>query len=440
VFISLAAVNPGTAAFLRCAVALAALVPLMVYETRRHGPMPWRLHRDAALAGLFLGTDYVMWTISIGDVGPGIATVLINVQVIVFPLLALVLDKTPIPRRFLWACPAMLAGVALAGGVLGASGAPHPVRGTVLATAAACAYSGYLYLTRSCGRRSPRHTVGPVCTSTAGAAVAAGLISLLVTGLPLGISTSAWGWITALALLGQVAAWLLIGKGSARLAPSTAAALLLLQPVMALVIAYLVLHETPALVQLGGCALIIGAVWAGSPGRRSGNTAETRASYSADVIGTGEIALDDPRKPDVRELLERHLTFTLGATPPEHSYALDVGGLADPAITFCSFRIGGELLGVGAIKELDPAHGEIKSMHTSEAARGRGIGRAILTHLLGIARERGYERVSLETGTPDVFAAARALYERAGFLPCQPFGGYQPSPDNYFMSLALTPL
>lgn len=156
------------------------------------------------------------------------------------------------------------------------------------------------------------------------------------------------------------------------------------------------------------------------------------------MIGTGEIALDDPRKPDVRALLERHLAFSLGATPPEHSYALDADGLIAPAITFCSFRVGGELLGIGAIKELDPAHCEIKSMHTTEAARGRGIGGALLTHLLGIAKERGYERVSLETGTTEKFASARAMYERAGFLPCEPFADYQPSPDNYFMTLALT--
>lgn len=164
---------------------------------------------------------------------------------------------------------------------------------------------------------------------------------------------------------------------------------------------------------------------------------ETPFLYGTGVIGTGEIAVDDPRGADVRALLERHLAFSLGATPPEHSYALDVEGLADPAVTFCSFRIGGELLGVGAIKELSPAHGEIKSMHTAEAARGRGIGRALLAHLLGIAAERGYERVSLETGTTEEFAAARAMYARAGFAPCEPFGGYRPSPDNCFFTLLL---
>jgi putative acetyltransferase len=164
---------------------------------------------------------------------------------------------------------------------------------------------------------------------------------------------------------------------------------------------------------------------------------ETRVTYDPGVMPAGEIAIDDPRKPDIRSLLERHLTFSLSTTPPEHSFALDVDGLLDPTIMFCSYRVSGELLGIGAIKQLDPAHGEIKSMHTAAAARGRGVGRAMLTHLLGIARARGYTRVSLETGTMAEFAAARALYESAGFVPCAPFADYKASPDNYFMTLTL---
>jgi putative acetyltransferase len=155
------------------------------------------------------------------------------------------------------------------------------------------------------------------------------------------------------------------------------------------------------------------------------------------VTVLGEISVDDPRRPDVRALLERHLTFALSASPPEHSFALDVDGLLDPAITFCSFRADGELLGVGAIKRLDAEHAEIKSMHTTQAARGRGVGRAMLDHLLGLARGRGYRRVSLETGTMAEFAPARALYASAGFEACGPFADYQPSEDNYFMTLAL---
>ena len=139
----------------------------------------------------------------------------------------------------------------------------------------------------------------------------------------------------------------------------------------------------------------------------------------------------------MRALLERHLATMLAASPPEHSFALDVDGLLDPAISFFSFRAGGELLGVGAIKRLDDGHGEIKSMHTTAAARGRGVGRALLNHLLGVARSAGLRRVSLETGTMAEFAPARALYESAGFTACGPFADYKPSEDNCFMTLPL---
>jgi putative acetyltransferase len=154
-------------------------------------------------------------------------------------------------------------------------------------------------------------------------------------------------------------------------------------------------------------------------------------------VTDGEISADDPRAPDVRALLSRHMAAMLAATPPEHAFALDVAGLLDPAVTFFSYRADGELLGVGALKQLDPRHAEIKSMHTAVAARGRGVGRAMLNHLLGVARSRGCRRVSLETGTMAEFAAARTLYASAGFTACGPFADYQPSEDNCFMTLEL---
>ena len=133
----------------------------------------------------------------------------------------------------------------------------------------------------------------------------------------------------------------------------------------------------------------------------------------------------------------RHLQLALAQTPPEHSFALDVAGLLDPAVTLFSFRAGGSLLGIGAIKRLDAQHAEIKSMHIAEAARGHGIGTAMLAHLLGVARAAGFCRVSLETGTTAAFAPARALYQGAGFILCGPFAGYQPTEDNFFMTLEL---
>jgi putative acetyltransferase len=151
----------------------------------------------------------------------------------------------------------------------------------------------------------------------------------------------------------------------------------------------------------------------------------------------GVIATDDPRADDVRELLGRHLAYARATTLPHEVYALDVDALADPSVTFFSFRVAGELLGVAALKQISAHHGEIKSMHTAEAARGRGVGRRLVEHLLAVARERGYDRVSLETGAGPAFAAARELYARAGFTPCPPFGDYRPSPNSTCMTLQL---
>jgi putative acetyltransferase len=149
------------------------------------------------------------------------------------------------------------------------------------------------------------------------------------------------------------------------------------------------------------------------------------------------IALDDPRAEDVRALLERHLAFAHEHSPPEDVHALAVDGLVDPAITFFSARRDGELVAVGALKELDETHGELKSMHTAHAARGNGVGRRMLAHLLDVARARGYRRVSLETGSMEAFVPARSLYERAGFEPCPPFAAYPDSPNSICMTLVL---
>lgn len=139
----------------------------------------------------------------------------------------------------------------------------------------------------------------------------------------------------------------------------------------------------------------------------------------------------------MRALLQRHLAFADEHSPPEDVHALDVDGLCTPDITFLSAREDGVLLGVGAIKELDAAHGELKSMHTLIESRGRGVGRAVLNRLLEIARERDYRRVSLETGSMAAFAPARAMYASVGFVDCQPFADYVESSYSSFMSLTL---
>jgi putative acetyltransferase len=151
----------------------------------------------------------------------------------------------------------------------------------------------------------------------------------------------------------------------------------------------------------------------------------------------GQITPDDPRSADVRALLATHLAFANEHSPPEDVHALDLDGLLAPDILFFSYRNNGDLLAIGALKTLDAQHAELKSMHTAEAARGRGIGHAMVDHLLAVARARGVTRVSLETGTMDAFAPARSLYTRAGFEPCPPFGAYPNSPYSMCMTRLL---
>ena len=149
------------------------------------------------------------------------------------------------------------------------------------------------------------------------------------------------------------------------------------------------------------------------------------------------IAIDDPGAADIRALIAQHRSFAASLSPPQNVSALDAGDLRDPDVTMYSFRRGGELLGIGALRHLDARDCEIKSMHTVQAARRSGVGRAMLAHLIGVARERGYQRVSLETGSMAGFAPARALYASAGFTECGPFGDYPASSYSTFMSLAL---
>lgn len=149
------------------------------------------------------------------------------------------------------------------------------------------------------------------------------------------------------------------------------------------------------------------------------------------------IAVDDPRIDDVRTLLDRHLAFAREVTPPDHVHAMEVDDLLGPAVTFFSARRDGVLLGVGALKRLDATHAELKSMHTSEAARSQGVGRAMVDHLLAVAADRSYQRVSLETGSGDAFVPARSLYTKIGFTACAPFGEYTVNAYSACMTIDL---
>ena len=150
------------------------------------------------------------------------------------------------------------------------------------------------------------------------------------------------------------------------------------------------------------------------------------------------IRQDDPHRPEVTDLLTTHLETMALHSPPESVHALDLSGLQAPDVTFWAAWNDSALLGCGALKELDGRHGEIKSMHTAEAFRGKGVGARILEHMLAEAGRRSYDRLSLETGSMEAFAPARALYARYGFAYCDPFADYRKDPYSVFMTLELT--
>jgi putative acetyltransferase len=150
-----------------------------------------------------------------------------------------------------------------------------------------------------------------------------------------------------------------------------------------------------------------------------------------------KIELDDLSRPEVHALLNEHLANMHQLSPRESVHALDVERLRQPGITFWTAWDGALLLGCGALKELDPKHGEVKSMRTPAALRRRGAGRALLTHIVAEARSRGYERLSLETGSVSAFVPAQKLYESFGFTRCGPFQGYAEDPHSVFMTLRL---
>ena len=140
----------------------------------------------------------------------------------------------------------------------------------------------------------------------------------------------------------------------------------------------------------------------------------------------------------VADLLREHLKEMYEITPAQSVHALDLKALRAPEITFWSAWEGRELVGCGALKELDAQWGEIKSMRTAPAHRGKGVASLVLTHIIAEARRRGYREISLETGSPKEFLPARHLYERAGFVECGPFADYTLDPNSVYMTMRLS--
>ncbi|MDO9458437.1 GNAT family N-acetyltransferase [Nocardioides sp.] len=146
---------------------------------------------------------------------------------------------------------------------------------------------------------------------------------------------------------------------------------------------------------------------------------------------------DDLSSATIVAFLEAHVAQLRATSPPGSSHALDLTGLRAPGVSFWSAHDDGELVGCAALKRLDDDHAELKSMRTAPHRVGEGVGGRLVTFVLGHAREAGFGRISLETGSQEFFAPARRLYARHGFVECPPFGSYRPDPSSTFMTRAV---
>jgi len=266
VFIKVSHTSGSTSAFWRCLLALPVLLALAARERRKTGPVARRHAIFPLLAGAGLGLDFVLWGEAIPRVGAGIATVLLAVQVIIVPLLAFAFLAERPSKRFLAATPVLLGGVVLAGGFAGTgSFGPDPVTGAVAALLAGAGYAGYLFLIRLSGG------AGTQARSLVLATVSAGAVAV-VLGVPTGTldlapGRPAFGWLVALAVVGQLAGWLLISAALPRMSATAGATLMLLQPVGAVLLGVGLLGETPGWAQLIGCAGVVAAVCFAGTGR-----------------------------------------------------------------------------------------------------------------------------------------------------------------------------
>jgi putative acetyltransferase len=147
-----------------------------------------------------------------------------------------------------------------------------------------------------------------------------------------------------------------------------------------------------------------------------------------------QFRIDDLSDAATQALVARHLRGMYETSPPESVHAFDLSKLRQPGVTFWSAWMGHEIVAMGALKQLDAQRGEIKSMRVADAWLGKGVGRAMLDHIVGEARRMGLTSLWLETGSADAFAPALRLYETAGFTPCGPFGDYKPDPFSVFMT------
>jgi drug/metabolite transporter (DMT)-like permease len=270
ILVRLAEVTPETAAIFRCLYALPVLALLALAEERRFGPRPARDRRLGIAAGVLFAADLIFWHHAIADVGAGLATVLGNLQVVLVAFLAwMLLGERPSSRTFV-AVPAALLGAVLISGVLEQDAfGDDPVRGTVFGVLTTIAYAGFILVLRRTNT-NPERPAGPLLDATAVAAVVAIAVGATYGAADLVPTWPAHGWLALLAVSSQVVGWLLISVSLPRLPAAVTSLLLLIQPVSAVVLAAIILGETPSPVQIAGVVLILAVVLFATAPRRGG--------------------------------------------------------------------------------------------------------------------------------------------------------------------------
>lgn len=284
IMLKLAATTPATATVARCLIALPVVIALAIPEWQRGGGFSRRGMLSAVSCGILFAADMLLWTQAIPEVGAGLSTVLVNTQVAVVPLLSWLVDREPVPRRFLLTLPALLAGVTLAGGMLehGISGS-DPTRGTLHAIGAALCYSGFLFLLRPGGRAGqPMQTYAIVLATSV---VVAAAVGPWWHGLDPWPGSRAAGWLTLVAITGQLLGWLLVARLSARLPSTVSSALLLLMPVGAVALGAVVLGEHPSPLQLAGCALVLVAGYLAGSGVEPDRESAAADASAPETVG-----------------------------------------------------------------------------------------------------------------------------------------------------------
>lgn len=261
-FVILAEATAPTAAFLRCWLAVIVLAPLAVLELRRHGRFPPKAILIAAVSGAALGIDYVLWAQSVLDAGLGVSTVLISVQVIVFPALVWAFGGSRPGWLFIWCVPIMIIGMLLTGGVFGADEtAANPTRGAIFGVLSGVLYGVYIFGIHHSRKVAGDFVVAPVQVGTIAAGVMTAVAGLTLGGLDFDLGWAGWGWMIALAVCGQALSWVLLSISSPLVPVPMTAALMLLQPLSAVVLGSLIAGERLQAGQWIGAVLVALIVW-----------------------------------------------------------------------------------------------------------------------------------------------------------------------------------